>query len=90
MPTRSPHVLALCHRWRGNALVCVHNFAPEPAEVSLRLTLDGGERLASLTDEEESRAGRGGAHRIALDAYGYRWYRVGGLDYALRRESVMG
>jgi len=26
--------------------------------------------------------------RILLEGYGYRWYRVGGLDYLLRRTDV--
>jgi maltose alpha-D-glucosyltransferase / alpha-amylase len=28
-----------------------------------------------------------GKHRVCLDAYGYRWYRVGGLDYLLKRRE---
>ena len=90
VPTRPPGVLAISHRWRGNAVVCVHNFDAQPCEVTLRLPLDGGDRLASLVDEEESRADGRGRHRLALEGYGYRWYRVGGLDYALRRDSIMG
>ena len=27
-------------------------------------------------------------HRIDLDAYDYRWYRVGGLQYAIQREAA--
>lgn len=26
-----------------------------------------------------------GAHRIAIEEFGYRWFRVGGLGYALKR-----
>jgi maltose alpha-D-glucosyltransferase/alpha-amylase len=25
---------------------------------------------------------------LLLEAYGYRWYRVGGLDYLLKRSDV--
>ena len=25
-----------------------------------------------------------------LEAYGYRWYRVGGLDYLLKRSDIDG
>jgi hypothetical protein len=38
--------------------------------------------LTDLIDDEVSRAGRG-THHIGLDAHGYRWYRVGRLEYAL-------
>jgi hypothetical protein len=27
-------------------------------------------------------------HDIILEPYGYRWYRVGGLDYLLKRTEV--
>ena len=29
-----------------------------------------------------------GTHEIALEGYGYRWFRVGGLDYLLNRSEV--
>ena len=39
-------------------------------------------------DEESGWSGEvaeDGGHRIRLDALGYRWFRVGGLNYAVRR-----
>ena len=87
VPTRSPSVLALLHSWRGTSLLCVHNFAPEPREVSIRLQVEGGDRLANLVDAADSRVGGGGAHRLALEPYASRWYRVGGVEPALRRET---
>jgi polyhydroxybutyrate depolymerase len=35
-----------------------------------------------------SRADERGRHTLLLEGYGYRWYRVGGLDYLLRRSDV--
>jgi maltose alpha-D-glucosyltransferase/alpha-amylase len=29
-----------------------------------------------------------GRHTLLLEPYGYRWYRVGGLDYLLRRSEL--
>jgi maltose alpha-D-glucosyltransferase/alpha-amylase len=72
--------------WRGNSLVTVHNFDTRPHELSIRVGVDGGERLVSLLAEEESAADEKGIHRLVIDAFGYDWYRVGGLNYALRRE----
>jgi maltose alpha-D-glucosyltransferase/alpha-amylase len=86
--TRSPSTLALLYRWRGNALLCVHNLGAQPREISLRVKDEGGEVLASLLDHGESRAGENGAHRLSLEPYAYRWYRVGGLEYALRRAAA--
>ena len=71
--------------WRGNSLVVVHNFAAEPQAVRLRPGVEGGERLVDLLVEEESRASGSGEHRLAIDAFGYRWFRVGDLNYALGR-----
>jgi maltose alpha-D-glucosyltransferase/alpha-amylase len=85
LATGSPHVLALRYEWSGSSVVVVHNFDEEPHEVRLRPGVEGGERLVDLLAEEESRARPSGAHHIALDAFGYRWFRVGGLNYALHR-----
>jgi maltose alpha-D-glucosyltransferase/alpha-amylase len=73
VPTRSPHVLAVRYEWRGNVLLCVHNLAPEARQVTLSLD---GDRLADLLADEEVRP-EAGRFRIELDAYGYRWFRVG-------------
>lgn len=85
LPTRTRHVLALIYRWRGNAVVCLHNLDSRPHEVALLVPDDRGARLANLLERDESRAGPGGTHRLVLEPYAYRWYRVGGLDYALQR-----
>jgi maltose alpha-D-glucosyltransferase/alpha-amylase len=38
--------------------------------------------------EEHSHADKNGRHRLVIEAYGYRWFRVGGLDYLLRRSDI--
>ena len=42
----------------------------------------------NLLTEDHSRAGDDGKHHVVLEGYGYRWYRVGGLDYLLRRTEI--
>ena len=79
--------LALRYDWRGNALVVLHNFAGEPLELDLKLEGPGSETLVNLIEQDRSEA-EGGVHRIVLGAYGYRWYRVGGLNYALQRQKM--
>ena len=29
-----------------------------------------------------------GRHPVLMEGYGYRWFRVGGLDYLLRRTEI--
>jgi maltose alpha-D-glucosyltransferase/alpha-amylase len=90
VPTGAPCVLALRFDWRDNAVVIVHNLEPAPREVSLEIK-SGGEAdgdLINLLAENHSQADPKGVHRILLEPYGYRWYRVGGLDYILRRSEV--
>jgi maltose alpha-D-glucosyltransferase/alpha-amylase len=88
--TRDPAVLAIRYDWRNNSALFVHNLSATPREVSFAVGLTGvvGETLVNLLSEEHSQAGRGGRHRFLLEAYGYRWYRVGGLDYLLKRSDI--
>ncbi len=88
----SPSVLALCYTWRGNSVLVLHNFADGPVEARFRLKAEGGDILSSLMRDEELRADARGVHRVALEAHGYHWFRVGGLGYALRggRDSGAG
>lgn len=79
-------VLGLRYDWRGNSVVLLHNFSRQPVEVTLRIKGEGSDLLTNLLVENESRAQGNGAHRIAVEEFGYRWYRVGGLGYALKRE----
>jgi maltose alpha-D-glucosyltransferase / alpha-amylase len=85
LETDADPVLALACRFRGAAMVTLHNFSNAAQTVHLKLGDPGGERLVDLIAEEHSRAGRRGTHEIALDAYGYRWYRIGSADETLTR-----
>jgi maltose alpha-D-glucosyltransferase / alpha-amylase len=80
-----PSVLAMRYEWRGNALLIVHNFAEQPHEVRLKLHDGDGDRLSNLLRDEDIVADDDGTLRIRLDALDYRWFRIGGLDYAVRR-----
>ena len=85
----TPHVLAMRYHWRNNSVLCVHNLSAEPREVRLKLAADNeaGCELVNLLSDEHSQPLRGGAHRVLLEAYGYRWYRVCGLDYLVKRSA---
>jgi maltose alpha-D-glucosyltransferase/alpha-amylase len=88
--TRDAAVLALRYDWRNNSVLFVHNLASTPREVSIAVGVSGdnGRLLVNLLSEDHSQAQPDGRHRLMLEAYGYRWYRVGGLDYLLKRSEV--
>ncbi len=88
--TRNPAVLAIRYDWRNNSVLFVHNLDEQPREVLFALGLDGkqGDHLINLLAEDHSRVDAQGKHHLMLEAYAYRWYRVGGLDYLLRRSDI--
>lgn len=86
--TGSPAVLAMRYHWRGNSLVILHNFDSAPQEIRLKIDKNDDARLVNLLVNDESRADENGIHRIALEAYGFRWFRVGNLDYSLHRQRI--
>lgn len=83
-------VLALRYDWRNNSVVFIHNFGAEAYTVRFRsgCTGPGDERLINVLSDDHSRAGDDGRHAVVLEPHGYRWYRVGGLDYLLKRTEV--
>jgi maltose alpha-D-glucosyltransferase/alpha-amylase len=91
VPILTPGVLVMEYTWRNNSVLCIHNLVAEPREVRFRLTTrSAGDRglLINLLAGEHSKADESGRHCIEIEPYGYRWYRVGGLDYLLRRSDV--
>ena len=76
--------------WRNNSVLFVHNLDEKPREVSFAVGLPGeaGKLLVNLLSEDHSHADDDGRHTLLLEGYGYRWYRVGGLDYLLKRSDI--
>ncbi len=89
LATRDQSVFAIRYDWRNNSVVFVHNLTGVPREVSFDVGLPGEDAnlLVNLLSEDHSHA-RDGRHHILLEGYGYRWFRVGGLDYLLKRSEV--
>jgi maltose alpha-D-glucosyltransferase/alpha-amylase len=86
-------VLIMRYDWRDNSVLFVHNLDARPREVAFSVGLDEADAeqcklLINLLSEDHSHADDSGSHRIIIEPYGYRWYRVGGLDYLLRRTEV--
>ncbi len=85
--TSQPNILAMAYEWRGNRLVIVHNLVGHPVEARLRIPGAEGEQLVDLMVDTVCQPGPDGRHRIPMEEYGYHWYRVGDLGYALQRAS---
>ena len=75
--------------WRNNSVVLLHNLHEEPREILLDVGVGKtGNLLVNLLAEDHSKAEGSGKHRITLEGFDYRWYRVGGLDYLLKRTET--
>jgi maltose alpha-D-glucosyltransferase / alpha-amylase len=87
---RDPAVLVIRYDWRNNSVLFVHNLDEKPREVSFAVGLPGeaGKLLVNLLTEDHSHANDRGKHTLMLEGYAYRWYRVGGLDYLLKRSDI--
>ncbi len=90
LPVRDPAVLAIRYDWRNNSVLFLHNLSDTPREVAFSAGLRGaeGRLLVNLLSDNHSQASEDGKHHLLLEAYGYRWYRVGGLDYLLKRSEI--
>ena len=90
VPTSDPAVLIIRYDWRNNSVLFVHNLDEKPREIAFAtgLTGDNGKLLINLLAEDHSRADKRGRHKLVLEPYGYRWFRVGGLDYLLKRSDI--
>jgi maltose alpha-D-glucosyltransferase/alpha-amylase len=80
LPTGTDQVLAMRYDWDDRTSVFIHNFGDKPCAVRLRVDGPHGDVLTNLLRQERSDADESGRHNIELDAYGYRWFRVGSLD----------
>ncbi|MBV8511996.1 MAG: alpha-amylase family protein [Xanthobacteraceae bacterium] len=89
LDTGDDAVLGIRYDWRNNSVLFLHNLAREPREVTFAINSrsDSEKLLVNLLGGDHSTAARNGRHSVCLDAYGYRWYRVGGLDYLLKRSE---
>jgi maltose alpha-D-glucosyltransferase/alpha-amylase len=88
--TRNPAILIMRYDWRNNSVLFVHNLDSKPHEILFSTGLPGtaGDQLVNLLTEHHSHADDSGKHRLLIEAYGFRWYRIGGLDYLLKRSDI--
>jgi len=69
--------------------LCLHNFSAEACTVNSGRAVRIPARTCSSTCCPTTTAKwERWPHSVVLEPYGYRWYRVGGLDYLLKRSEV--
>ena len=88
VPAGVPGVLVMRFDWRGETLVTVHNFLDSAQEVELEVDAEGAQLIVDLLHDLRSEAADG-VHRLALEPFGYHWYRVGGRNYGVARQSYV-
>jgi maltose alpha-D-glucosyltransferase/alpha-amylase len=88
IPTRKPEVLATRYDWRNNSVLFVHNLSAVPTEVEFGAAAKVDGQLVNLLAGDHSTPDASGKHCILLEPYGYRWFRIGGLDYLLKRTET--
>jgi maltose alpha-D-glucosyltransferase / alpha-amylase len=88
--TRDDAVLVIRYDWRNNSVLFVHNLDDKPREINFAVGLknDSDKLLVNLLTEDHSSTHDDGHHHLLIEAFGYRWYRVGGLDYLLKRSEI--
>ena len=86
----SPGVFAMRYDWRNNSVLFIHNLADAPCEIVIDPDADAGstDLLVNLLSQDHSPADETGRHKILMEPFGYRWFRVGALDALLRRTDV--
>jgi maltose alpha-D-glucosyltransferase/alpha-amylase len=88
IPTGKPEVLAIRYDWRNNSVLFVHNLSAVPTEVEFGPAAKVDGQLVNLLASDHSTPDASGKHCILLEPYGYRWFRIGGLDYLLKRTET--
>ena len=86
--TNAVAVLALRYDWRGTSVVTLHNFSDRQQRVRLTVGCKRDDILVEVFNGRHSRAQNDGTHRITLDGYAWRWFRVGAADNTLDRSDL--
>jgi maltose alpha-D-glucosyltransferase / alpha-amylase len=86
--TNVPEVLAIRYDWRNTSLLTLHNFGTGTAKVRFKVGCEQDDVLVEVFDGRHSRRQNDGTHRISLDGYAWRWFRVGGADNTLERSDL--
>jgi maltose alpha-D-glucosyltransferase/alpha-amylase len=68
--------------------VTLHNFSDRGHRVRLKVGCRHDEMLVEVFNGRHSRAQNDGSHRINMEPYAWRWFRVGAADNTLDRSDL--
>ena len=86
--TSVPEALAIRFDWRNTSLLTLHNFSSSKQNVKLKVDCPNGKLLVEVFDGRHSKAHNDGSHRVGMDGYAWRWFRVGAPDNVLERSDL--
>jgi maltose alpha-D-glucosyltransferase / alpha-amylase len=89
LETSAAEVLVLRYDWRETSFLTLHNFSGEKRTVCLKLDEPAGRRMVNVFKKEESVSNSSGQHQLALEPYGWRWFRMGTVDNAIQRSALI-
>ncbi len=86
--TNVPEALAIRFDWRNTSLLTLHNFSSSKQNVKLKVDCPNDKLLVEVFDGRHSKAHNDGSHRVPMDGYAWRWFRVGAPDNVLERSDL--
>ena len=86
LDTGKKEVLGIRYIHKNSSLIVIHNFDKNAQEIHLKLEQMKGKSLIDLLNKQENKADEKGLHSIALEAYGYRWFRAGDLSHLMHKK----
>jgi maltose alpha-D-glucosyltransferase/alpha-amylase len=87
--TSAPAVLAIRYDWRNTSLLTMHNFAKSAQTVRLNVGRERGDLLVDVFNGHHSHSQNDGVHRVKLEPYAWRWFRVGAADNTLHLSDLL-
>jgi len=88
LPRLPNSVLGIRYDWNRRSTIVLHNFAEHPCAVRLHVPDSDAPILTNLLSQEVSEGDANGVHEIELEAYGYRWLRIGTLEQPITDEKT--
>ena len=81
-------MLAIRYDWREHLAADAAQLLESNDQTRFKVGAPHDELLVEVFDAHHSRSHEDGMHRIRLEPYAWRWFRVGATDNALRRSEL--